>query len=91
VDREVRKISEPLTVAMMDAWSMARGSPEADIGSHGGKRARGFLFKKGRILRKRKEKDFARFFEEDPVKYWRKCNDQYPKRNCEMNFKWQKS
>ena len=59
VDREVRKISEPLTVAIMGCVVNGPGEArEADIGIAGGKRA-GVLFKKGKSVRKVKEKDFA--------------------------------
>jgi (E)-4-hydroxy-3-methylbut-2-enyl-diphosphate synthase len=59
VDREVRKISEPLTVAIMGCVVNGPGEArEADIGIAGGKRA-GVLFKKGKIVRKVKEKDFT--------------------------------
>jgi (E)-4-hydroxy-3-methylbut-2-enyl-diphosphate synthase len=59
VDREVRRISKPLTVAIMGCVVNGPGEArEADIGIAGGKRA-GVLFKKGHIVRKIKEKDFA--------------------------------
>jgi (E)-4-hydroxy-3-methylbut-2-enyl-diphosphate synthase len=60
VEREVRKITRPLTVAIMGCVVNGPGEArEADIGIAGGKRA-GILFKKGKIVRKVKEKDFAR-------------------------------
>jgi (E)-4-hydroxy-3-methylbut-2-enyl-diphosphate synthase len=59
VDREVRKISEPLTVAIMGCVVNGPGEArEADIGIAGGKRA-GVLFRKGKIVRKVKENEFA--------------------------------
>ena len=59
VERGVEKISAPLTVAMMGCVVNGPGeAKEADIGIAGGKKA-GVLFKKGKVVRKLKEKDFA--------------------------------
>ena len=59
VERGVEKISAPLTVAMMGCVVNGPGeAKEADIGIAGGKGV-GILFKKGKIVRKLKEKDFV--------------------------------
>jgi len=59
VERRVQKISTPLTVAIMGCVVNGPGeAKEADIGIAGGKGS-GILFKKGEIIRKVKEKDFA--------------------------------
>ena len=59
VERGVEKISAPLTVAMMGCVVNGPGeAKEADIGIAGGKRV-GVLFKKGKVVRKLKEKDFV--------------------------------
>ena len=59
VERGVEKISAPLTVAIMGCVVNGPGeAKEADIGIAGGKGA-GVLFKRGEIVRKVKEKDFA--------------------------------
>jgi len=59
VERGVRTISTPLTVAMMGCVVNGPGeAKEADIGIAGGKGV-GVLFKKGRVVRKLKEKDFV--------------------------------
>jgi (E)-4-hydroxy-3-methylbut-2-enyl-diphosphate synthase len=59
VERGVRKISSPLTVAMMGCVVNGPGeAKEADLGIAGGKGA-GVLFKKGEVIRKLKEKDFV--------------------------------
>ncbi len=58
VERGVEKILTPLTVAIMGCVVNGPGeAKEADIGIAGGKGA-GVLFKKGKIVRKLKEKDF---------------------------------
>ncbi len=60
IQREVDQISGPLTVAIMGCVVNGPGEArEADIGIAGGKKA-GVLFKKGEIVRKVKEADFAR-------------------------------
>ena len=59
VERGVRKISTPLTVAMMGCVVNGPGeAKEADLGIAGG-RGVGVLFKKGEVVRKLKEKDFV--------------------------------
>ncbi len=59
IEKGVDKISVPLTVAIMGCVVNGPGeAKEADVGIAGGKGA-GVLFKKGRIVRKIKEKDFA--------------------------------
>ena len=58
VERGVEKILTPLTVAIMGCVVNGPGeAKEADIGIAGGKGA-GVLFKKGKVIRKLKEKDF---------------------------------
>ena len=59
VERAVQKITTPLSVAMMGCVVNGPGeAKEADIGIAGGKGV-GVLFKKGRVVRKVKEKDFV--------------------------------
>jgi (E)-4-hydroxy-3-methylbut-2-enyl-diphosphate synthase len=59
VERGVEKISTPLVVAMMGCVVNGPGeAKEADLGIAGGKRV-GVLFKKGRVVRKVREADFA--------------------------------
>ncbi|MGQ9644962.1 MAG: flavodoxin-dependent (E)-4-hydroxy-3-methylbut-2-enyl-diphosphate synthase [Thermodesulfobacteriota bacterium] len=59
IEKEVRPITTPMTVAIMGCVVNGPGeAKEADIGIAGGKRA-GVLFKKGRIIRKVKEAEFA--------------------------------
>jgi (E)-4-hydroxy-3-methylbut-2-enyl-diphosphate synthase len=59
IEREVKGISDPLTIAIMGCVVNGPGeAKEADIGIAGGKGA-GVLFKRGEIIRKVKEKDFA--------------------------------
>jgi len=59
VERGVEKISAPLTVAIMGCVVNGPGeAKEADIGIAGGKGV-GVLFKKGKVVRKLKEKDFV--------------------------------
>ena len=59
VERGVKTISTPLTVAMMGCVVNGPGEArEADVGIAGGKGA-GFLFKKGKVVRKLREKDFV--------------------------------
>jgi (E)-4-hydroxy-3-methylbut-2-enyl-diphosphate synthase len=59
VERGVKTISTPLTVAMMGCVVNGPGeAKEADLGIAGGKGV-GVLFKKGRVVRKLKEKDFV--------------------------------
>jgi (E)-4-hydroxy-3-methylbut-2-enyl-diphosphate synthase len=59
VERGVEKISTPLTVAIMGCVVNGPGeAKEADIGIAGGKGA-GVLFKKGKVVRKLREKDFV--------------------------------
>jgi (E)-4-hydroxy-3-methylbut-2-enyl-diphosphate synthase len=59
VEQGVKKISVPLTVAMMGCVVNGPGeAKEADIGIAGGKGA-GVLFKKGKVVRKLREKDFV--------------------------------
>jgi (E)-4-hydroxy-3-methylbut-2-enyl-diphosphate synthase len=59
VEKNVQKISKPLTVAIMGCVVNGPGEAmEADIGIAGGK-GMGVLFRKGRVVRKVKEKDFT--------------------------------
>jgi (E)-4-hydroxy-3-methylbut-2-enyl-diphosphate synthase len=59
VERNVQKIATPLTIAIMGCVVNGPGeAKEADIGIAGGKGA-GVLFKKGKVVRKLKEKDFV--------------------------------
>jgi (E)-4-hydroxy-3-methylbut-2-enyl-diphosphate synthase len=59
VEKGVEKISTPLTVAMMGCVVNGPGeAKEADIGIAGGKGV-GVLFKKGKVVRKLKEKEFV--------------------------------
>ena len=59
VERGVKTISTPLTVAMMGCVVNGPGeAKEADIGIAGGKGV-GVLFKKGKVVRKLKEQDFV--------------------------------
>ncbi len=59
VERGVKTISTPLTVAMMGCVVNGPGeAKEADIGIAGGKGV-GVFFKKGKVVRKLKEKDFV--------------------------------
>ncbi len=59
VERYIEKISAPLTVAIMGCVVNGPGeAKEADIGIAGGKGV-GVLFKKGKVVRKLKEKDFV--------------------------------
>jgi (E)-4-hydroxy-3-methylbut-2-enyl-diphosphate synthase len=60
VERNVQKMAIPLTIAIMGCVVNGPGeAKEADIGIAGGKGA-GVLFKKGKVVRKLKEKDFVR-------------------------------
>jgi (E)-4-hydroxy-3-methylbut-2-enyl-diphosphate synthase len=60
VEKGIRKITAPMTIAIMGCLVNGPGeAKEADIGIAGGKRV-GLLFKKGEIVRKLKEKDFAK-------------------------------
>lgn len=59
VEKEVLKIKAPITVAIMGCIVNGPGEArEADLGIAGGKGA-GVLFKKGKVIRKVKEKDFV--------------------------------
>jgi (E)-4-hydroxy-3-methylbut-2-enyl-diphosphate synthase len=59
VEQGVKKISAPLTVAMMGCVVNGPGeAKEADIGLAGGK-GMGVLFKRGKVVRKLREKDFV--------------------------------
>ena len=59
VEKGVQKISVPLTLAIMGCVVNGPGeAKEADIGIAGG-RGVGVLFKKGRVVKKVREKDFA--------------------------------
>jgi (E)-4-hydroxy-3-methylbut-2-enyl-diphosphate synthase len=59
IERAVKKIATPLTVAMMGCVVNGPGeAKEADIGIAGGKGV-GVLFKKGKVVRKLREKDFV--------------------------------
>jgi len=59
VEKEVQKISAPLTVAIMGCVVNGPGeAKEADVGIAGGKGA-GVLFKKGKVVRRIREEEFA--------------------------------
>ncbi len=59
VEKGIQKITAPMTIAIMGCVVNGPGeAKEADIGIAGGKGV-GVLFKKGKIVRKLKEKDFA--------------------------------
>jgi len=59
IERAVKKITTPLTVAIMGCVVNGPGeAKEADIGIAGGKGV-GVLFKKGKVVRKLREKDFV--------------------------------
>jgi len=59
VEKGVQKIFLPITIAIMGCVVNGPGeAKEADIGIAGGKRV-GVLFKKGRVVRKVKERDFV--------------------------------
>ncbi len=59
VEKAVQGISKPLTLAIMGCVVNGPGeAKEADIGIAGGRRV-GVLFKKGKIVKKIREKDFA--------------------------------
>ncbi len=59
VEKGLQKITVPMTIAIMGCVVNGPGeAKEADIGIAGGKGV-GILFKKGEIVRKLKEKDFA--------------------------------
>ena len=59
VEKEVQKISAPITIAIMGCVVNGPGeAKEADIGIAGGKGV-GVLFKRGEVVRKIREKDFA--------------------------------
>ena len=59
IERAVKKIATPLTVAIMGCVVNGPGeAKEADIGIAGGKGV-GILFKKGKVIKKLREKDFA--------------------------------
>jgi (E)-4-hydroxy-3-methylbut-2-enyl-diphosphate synthase len=59
VEKGAERLSTPLTIAVMGCVVNGPGeAKEADVGIAGGKGA-GVLFKKGKMIRKVKEKDFA--------------------------------
>jgi (E)-4-hydroxy-3-methylbut-2-enyl-diphosphate synthase len=59
IEKTVQKMTIPLTVAIMGCVVNGPGeAKEADIGIAGGKRV-GVLFRRGEVVRKVKEKDFA--------------------------------
>jgi (E)-4-hydroxy-3-methylbut-2-enyl-diphosphate synthase len=59
IEKGTQGISAPLTIAIMGCVVNGPGeAKEADLGIAGGKRT-GVLFKKGQVVRKVKEKDFA--------------------------------
>jgi (E)-4-hydroxy-3-methylbut-2-enyl-diphosphate synthase len=59
IEREVKRTTAPLTVAIMGCVVNGPGEArEADIGIAGGKGV-GVLFRKGKVIRKLEEKDFA--------------------------------
>jgi (E)-4-hydroxy-3-methylbut-2-enyl-diphosphate synthase len=58
VEKDVQKISKPLTIAIMGCVVNGPGeAKEADIGIAGG-RGVGLLFKKGKVIKKVREEDF---------------------------------
>jgi (E)-4-hydroxy-3-methylbut-2-enyl-diphosphate synthase len=60
VEKDVQNITTPMTVAIMGCVVNGPGeAKEADIGIAGGKGA-GVLFRKGKVIRKVREKDFAK-------------------------------
>jgi (E)-4-hydroxy-3-methylbut-2-enyl-diphosphate synthase len=60
VEKAVQKISQPITIAIMGCVVNGPGeAKEADIGIAGGKGV-GLLFRKGKVIRKVKEKDFTK-------------------------------
>jgi (E)-4-hydroxy-3-methylbut-2-enyl-diphosphate synthase len=59
VERKLKKVKEPLTVAVMGCVVNGPGeAKEADVGIAGGKGG-GLLFKKGKVIRKLKEDELA--------------------------------
>lgn len=59
IEKDVQNMTTPMTVAIMGCVVNGPGeAKEADIGIAGGKRA-GVLFRKGRVVRKVKEAEFA--------------------------------
>jgi (E)-4-hydroxy-3-methylbut-2-enyl-diphosphate synthase len=59
VEKEIQKITTPMTIAIMGCVVNGPGEArEADIGIAGGKGA-GVLFRRGKIVRKVKEPEFA--------------------------------
>jgi (E)-4-hydroxy-3-methylbut-2-enyl-diphosphate synthase len=59
VEKGIQQISTPLTVAIMGCVVNGPGeAKEADIGIAGGKKV-GLLFKRGKVIKKLKEKDFV--------------------------------
>jgi len=60
VEKATQTIAVPLTIAIMGCVVNGPGeAKEADVGIAGGKRV-GLLFKKGRVIKKVREKDFAK-------------------------------
>ena len=60
IQRAIREIRKPLTVAIMGCAVNGPGEArEADVGLAGGK-GEGLIFRRGKIVRKVKEKDFVR-------------------------------
>jgi (E)-4-hydroxy-3-methylbut-2-enyl-diphosphate synthase len=60
VEKATQRIDTPLTIAIMGCVVNGPGeAKEADVGIAGGKRM-GLLFRKGRVVKKVREKDFAR-------------------------------
>jgi (E)-4-hydroxy-3-methylbut-2-enyl-diphosphate synthase len=59
VEKNVQNMTTPITVAIMGCVVNGPGeAKEADVGIAGGKRA-GVLFRKGRVIRKVREAEFA--------------------------------
>jgi len=59
IEQRVKGIATPLTVAIMGCVVNGPGEArEADVGIAGG-RSKGALFRKGQVVRKIREKDFA--------------------------------
>jgi (E)-4-hydroxy-3-methylbut-2-enyl-diphosphate synthase len=75
VEKELKKIKEPIKVAVMGCSVNGPGEArEADVGIAGGKGS-GLLFKKGRVVGKVKEKDMVRALMEEVESLLNKYRD----------------
>lgn len=84
VQKEVQKISNPLTVAIMGCVVNGPGeAKEADVGIAGGKRV-GVLFKKGKMVRKVREADFAAVLLKEIYEMTGDKNSRYEIRSCSL-------